>query len=134
MTVINDEKAIRDCIASWVRAAEASDYEGVFRLITEDAVMLIAGLPPFTSRQQYADFVLKAVRPGRRFKVAIDIHEVVVNGDWAHVWAHERSAVIRQDDAPVQRASGESLNILRRGADGKWLVAVAANMMTMEGI
>ncbi len=46
-----DEIAIRDLIASWVRAAEASDYEGVFSLIIDDAVMLIAGLFPFRSRR-----------------------------------------------------------------------------------
>ena len=129
-----DEKSIRELIAAWVRAAEASDYAGVFALVAEDGVMLIAGLPPFRSRRDYADFVLKAVRPGRRFQVSIDIHEISVHGDWAHVWAREKSVVTMPDGAAPRNASGDSLNILRRGADGKWLVALAANMMTMEGI
>jgi len=43
----DDEKAIRELIATWVRAAEAADYAAVVSLIAEDGVMLIAGLPPF---------------------------------------------------------------------------------------
>lgn len=129
-----DEQAIRALIAAWTRAAEASDYSGVFSLIAEDGVMLIAGLPPFRSRKEYAAFVLGAVKPGRRFKVSIDIREIVVHGDWAHVWARERSEVVREPGAPPMRASGDSLNVLRRAPDGSWLVAIASNMMAMEGV
>lgn len=127
-----DESAIREVIASWARAAEASDYEAVFSLIAEDGVLLIAGLPPFRSRKEYAAFVLGAVKPGRKFKATFDIREISVFGDWAHVWTREKSEVIREPGAPVLRASGDSLNILRRLPGGGWCIALAANMMAME--
>jgi len=128
----DDEKAIRDLITAWAQAAEAADYEKVFSLIAEDGVMLIAGLPPFRSRKDYAAFVLGAVKPGRRFKASFDLRDVSVFGDWAHVWTRERSEVIREPGAPVIRASGDSLNVLRRLPGGGWCVALAANMMAME--
>jgi uncharacterized protein (TIGR02246 family) len=129
-----DESAIRDLVAAWVRAAESADYEAVFSLIAEDGVMLIAGLPPFRSRSEYRAFVLAAVRPGRSFKASIDVREIAVHGDWAHVWACEKSEVVREPGAAPVRASGDSLNILRRRPGGGWEVALAANMMAMEGI
>lgn len=128
-----DELSIRNLIASWARAAEASDYAGVFALIAEDGVMLIAGLPAFRSRKEYEAFVLAAVKPGRSFRVNIDIREIVVAGDWAHVWARERSEVVAQPGAPPRVASGDSLNVLRR-TPGGWEITMAANMMAMEGV
>lgn len=127
-----DEADIREVIASWARAAEAGDYEAVFSLIAEDGVMLIAGLPPFRSREEYRAFVLGAVKPGRTFKATFDIREIAVFGDRAHVWTRERSEIVREPGAPVLRASGDSLNVLRRLPGGGWCVALAANMMAME--
>ena len=127
-----DETAICEVIASWARAAEASDYEAVFALIAEDGVLLIAGLPPFRSRKEYAAFVLGAVKPGRSFKATFDMREISVFGDWAHVWTRERSEVVREPGAPPFRASGDSLNVLHRLPGGGWCIALAANMMAME--
>jgi len=130
----DDERAIRTLLDAWIRAAEAGDYAGVFALIATDGVMLISGLPPFRSRAAYAEFALAAIRPGRSIRLSCDVREVSVHGDWAHVWTRERSEVVASPGAPPARASGDSLNVLRRTAAGGWEFAIAANMMAMEGI
>ena len=57
------------------------------------------------------------------------IEEIVVSGDLAYSRTHLTITITsRQGKAPVQR-SGPTLSILRKGADGKWLLTRDANML-----
>ena len=42
----NDEREIRDLVASWMAATKAGDIDSVLSLMADDVVFLVAGHPP----------------------------------------------------------------------------------------
>lgn len=42
-----DERAIREVVESWMRASRAGDLATVLSLMTEDALFIVPGRPPF---------------------------------------------------------------------------------------
>jgi uncharacterized protein (TIGR02246 family) len=52
-------------------------------------------------------------------------------GDWACLRNHLQVTVTPPGDSPVKRA-GYTLTILRKQADGKWLLARDANLLTQQ--
>ena len=50
----NDEKAIRQLIATWVDASKAGDTEKVLSLMADDVVFLVPGQPPMRGKAAFA--------------------------------------------------------------------------------
>ena len=46
----DDERAIRDLIATWLEASKAGDTEKVLSLMADDVVFLVTGHPPMRGR------------------------------------------------------------------------------------
>jgi uncharacterized protein (TIGR02246 family) len=57
-----------------------------------------------------------------------EIEEVKVLGDWAYLRSHLEVAVTPPDGAPMRRA-GYALTIVRKEADGRWVLVRDANML-----
>jgi uncharacterized protein (TIGR02246 family) len=121
----DDERAIRELIASWMAASKAGDTATVLSLMTEDVVFMVPGREPF-GKQEFA-----AASQGMQ-GVAIDgrsdIRELKVLGSWAYLRNYLEVTVTPPGHAPVTR-KGYTLTILRKEADGKWRLARDANLL-----
>ena len=122
----DDERAIRDLVATWLRASQAGDTATVLDLMTDDVVFMVPGREPF-GKEAFA-----AAAQGMqemRMEGTSDIRELAVLGDWAYLRNHLQVTMTPPGGAPVRRA-GYTLTILRRQPDGRWLLARDANLLT----
>ena len=124
----DDEQAIRELVATWLRASRAGDTETVLGLMAEDVVFLVPGHAPIRGRAAFA-----AGQAGLRdvdIEGRSEIEEIRVLGDWAYVWTTLSIVVTpKSGGAPVRR-SGPTLSILQR-QHGKWVIVRDANMLTV---
>jgi len=127
-----DEQAIRDLVATWMRASAAGDAEGLIPLMAEDVVFLLPGQPPMRGR----DAFIAAMREGFkqiRMEATSDIQEIHVFGDLAYCWNHLSVTITpRAGSASSKRRSGYVLSVLRKDASGKWVISRDANLLTEE--
>ena len=122
-----DETAIRDLIATWLRASEAGDKETVLGLMSEDVVFLQPGQPPMRGRSGFA--AAQKAMGDIDIDASSEIQEVRILGDWA--WCWNRLTVVvtpRNDGAPVKRV-GDVLSVLQKQA-GRWVIVRDANMLS----
>jgi uncharacterized protein (TIGR02246 family) len=122
----DDERAIRTLIATWIRATEAGDSEGVLRLVADEVVFLTPGAPPMRK----PDFAAaqRALRE-MRLSITSEIQEIRILGEWAYCW-NRLTVVITPGGggSPMTRA-GDSLSILQKKS-GSWLLVRDANLVT----
>ena len=124
----DDENAIRTVIETWLRATREGDVETVLSLMAPDVVFLTAGQPPMVGRDAF-ERGMRQWMGEQSIESTSLIEEIVVSGDMAYCRTHLTITIMsRQGKAPVQR-SGPTLSILRKGADGKWLLTRDANML-----
>jgi uncharacterized protein (TIGR02246 family) len=122
-----DENAIRDLIATWLRASKAGDSATVLSLMAEDVVFLQPRKPPMRGRSGFA--VAQQAMSDIDIDASSEIQEIRVLGDWA--WCWNRLTVIvtpRNGGAPVKR-SGDVLSLLQKQAHG-WVIVRDANMLS----
>ncbi len=121
-----DERAIRELVATWMSASRAGDTETVLGLIADDAQFMVVGREPFGKEAFRA-----AAQPQKDFGVegTSDIREIQVLGDWAYLRNYLTVTVTPPGGAPIRRA-GWTLTILRKTDAGKWVLARDANLMT----
>lgn len=120
-----DEQAIRDLIATWLRASKARDHETVLRLMDPDVVFLTPGNPPMRGRAGFAE--AQAAQAGIQFDATADIREVRVFGDFAYCWTFLTVVATPPGGAPVKR-EGNVLSVLHR-QDGNWTIFRDANLL-----
>ncbi|HEU4577931.1 MAG TPA: SgcJ/EcaC family oxidoreductase [Polyangiaceae bacterium] len=123
-----DERAIRTLIANWIAASRSGDVARVLSLMADDVLFLTPGQPPF-GKEKFAE----ASRAMRELRIdgKSDVQEVVVSGEWA--WCRTQLQVtIRFPDGKTMSRSGQTLSILRRQADGSWLLARDANLLAAD--
>ena len=123
----DDERAIRDLVATWMQASQAGDTGTVLGLMTDDVVFTVVGREPF-GKEAFA----AASRGAQyvRIEGTSNIREIQVLGDWAYLRNHLTVTVTSPGRQPVRRA-GYTLSILRK-THGKWLLARDANLMTLQ--
>jgi uncharacterized protein (TIGR02246 family) len=122
----DDERAIRELVATWMSASKAGDSETVLSLIADDAVFTVVGQEPFGKD------AFRAASQGQKdlaIEGTSDIREIQVLGDWAFLRNYLTVTVTPPGGAPIRRA-GWTLTILRKSAAGKWQLARDANLMT----
>ena len=125
----DDERAIRDLIATWMSASQAGDTDTVLSLMTDDVVFMVPGREPFG----------KAA-----FAAAVAGHEGRAHGGQQR---HPRAAGAGRLGLPAQppadrgdatpagnaiRRAGYTLTILRKEPDGQWRLARDANLLTPQ--
>ena len=123
-----DERAIRQVVATWLKASADGDVEAVLDLMTDDVIFMVVGQEPF-GKEAYraAAEASKHVR----LEGKSDIREISVLGDVAYMRNHLDVSIPLPGGKVVRRA-GYTLTILRKQADGRWLVARDANLMTQQ--
>ncbi len=123
-----DERAIRDVVATWMKASETGDLATVLSLMADDVVFLVPGREPFGKEAfAAASRNMKDVR----MQGTSDIRELKVLGDWAYLRNHIEMTMTPPGGTPVRRA-GTTLTILRKEADGRWRLARDANLLTVQ--
>ena len=125
MTTEN-ERAIRSLIETWMAASKAGDLATVSSLMADDVIFMVPGKEPF-GKEAFAKALenMKNVRIDGRS----DIKEIQVLGDWAYLSYYLEFSMAREEASPVQR-SGYTLTILQKQADGRWLLARDANLVS----
>jgi len=125
----DDERAIREAIATWMRASAEGDGETVLSLMAEDVTFFVAGRPPF-GKQEFA--ASQRGLAGARIEGTSHVREVVVSGDWAFTSTDLTVVMTPADGGEPVRRSGNTLSIFRRLPDGRWVLARDANLLTAE--
>jgi uncharacterized protein (TIGR02246 family) len=120
-----DERAIREVVATWMRATKAGDIETVLDLMTDDVIFLVPGRPPF-GKEAFA--AASASMKGVEFDGTSDVLEVQVFGDCAYLRNHIEVTMTPKGGASVRR-SGNTLSIMRKAPDGRWRLARDANLV-----
>ena len=121
----DDERAIRDLVATWMAASKAGDHDTVLGLMADDAVFMVPGREPFGKAAFAA--ASKGMQ-GVRIEGTSDIVELQVLGNWAYLRNHLNVTITPPGGAPTTR-SGYTLTILRKEADGNWRLARDANLL-----
>jgi uncharacterized protein (TIGR02246 family) len=129
----DDERAIREVIATWLRASAAGDSATVLNLMADDVVFLTPGRPPFGKKEFAA-----AQRGFDKFRIdaTSQVQEVQVSGNWAYAWT-ELTVVMtprstESGGGAVVRRHGHTLSVFRKLADDRWVLARDANMLAVE--
>jgi uncharacterized protein (TIGR02246 family) len=120
-----DERAIRELVATWMRASEAGDAETVLSLMADDALFMTPGREPFGKHEFAA--AARSMK-GVRMEAASDIKELKVLGEWAYLRNYVKVTMTPPGGEPVRRA-GYTLTILRKEPDGKWRLVRDANLL-----
>ncbi len=121
-----DERAIRELVDNWMTASRAGDTAAVLRLMADDVIFMVPGREPF-GKQAFA--ANSRSMDGVRLEGKADIRELQVLGDWAYLRNLIEITITPPGGEPSRR-SGYTLTILRKGADGKWLLARDANLVS----
>jgi uncharacterized protein (TIGR02246 family) len=122
----DDERAIRDLVATWMKASETGDLNSVLSLMADDVIFTVPGREPFGKEAfRAASEAMKNVS----LRGTSDIREIKVLGDWAYIRNYIEIAVTPSGGGDAVRRKGYTLSILRKQADGKWLLWRDANLV-----
>ena len=80
-----DERAIRQVTETWMQASRDGDTATVLSLMTEDAVFMVPGRPPF-GREAFEQAA--NAMAGTQIRGTSEIVELQVLGDWAYSRNH----------------------------------------------
>jgi len=126
----DDERAIRGLIESWLAASKAGDTDKVLSLMSDDVVFMAAGQKPFGKT------AFMAASEAQKKSVSIDgksdILELQVLGDWAFLRQYLEVTIAPKDGSPSLTMAGNTLTILRKETDGRWLLARDANLLVPQ--
>ncbi len=125
---MNDERAIREVVDTWLAASQNGDTQTVLSLMTDDVMFMVPGQAPFGKKEFAA---VSERMKNVRLEATSTIEELQLLGDWAYIRSHIEMTATPPGGASVRR-SGYTLTILRKEADGKWRLARDANLMTGE--
>ena len=123
------EQSIRSWLDAWCRASAVGDYRTMLPMLADDMVFLVPGAPPFGKEQFTAAW--EGPMKGARVASLAELEECIVTGDYACTRT-KLSVTITTADGNVSRAQGYTLSLFRREADGRWLLARDANLLTPE--
>jgi uncharacterized protein (TIGR02246 family) len=127
VAMTEDERAIRALIATWIAASKAGDLETVLGLMAEDVVFMVPSRA-FGRGEFVAAF---QGMKGMDFEARSEVLEIEVLGNTAWCRTHLSVTMAPPNAKPVKRA-GHTLSILRKNADGAWVIARDANMLAAE--
>lgn len=124
---MDDEDAIRAVVDRWIAATRAGDGAAVLDLMTDDAVFLVPGQPPF-GKPAFAAAARAQAAEGLRFDARSEIEELQVLGDWAFLRTRLRVTATPPDGGETVTRAGRTLTILRKDG-GRWRLARDANLL-----
>lgn len=128
-TKLDDERAIRELVDSWMEASKAGDLATVLDLMADDVLFMTPGREPFGKEEfRAASDAMK----NTRMEGHAEIREIEVVGEWAWIRNHIDLTVTSPTGESTHR-EGFTLTILRKGSDGRWRLYRDANLMPPGG-
>ena len=124
-----EERAIREVIATWMRASAEGDTETVLSLMADNVVFFVPGHPPF-GKAEFA--AAQEGLQGSRIEADSTVREVRVFGDWAFCSTDLRVEMTPAGGGAPVRRSGNTLSIFQRLPGGQWVLARDANLLAVE--
>lgn len=125
----NDEREIRQLVATWMKATKAGDFDTVLSLMADDVVFLLPGQPPMIGKSAFAAAAkAQSGREPPQFDGTSEIQEIKVLGEWALMWTKLTVVVTPPGGAPSMTRAGHTLSVLEK-QNGKWVLARDANML-----
>jgi uncharacterized protein (TIGR02246 family) len=121
----DDERAIRELVATWMQASQSGDTATVLSLMTDDVIFQVPGREPF-GKEAFA--AAAGAMKDIRMEGSAEIRELRVFGDWAYLRNYITIAINPPGGKSMRRA-GYTLTILHKEADGQWRVARDANLL-----
>lgn len=122
-----DEEAIRQLVNTWMVASKNRDISTVLSLVADDAIFMIPDLEPFGKQE----FAANATNTKVEVDGISEIQEIEVLGEWAWMRNHLKVTItFPNGEATVH--SGYTLTILRKNANGSWVIARDANLLTQQ--
>ena len=124
----SDEQAIRELVDKWLAASKTGDLKTMLNLLAQDVIFMVPGKEPFgkdafaQNYEQMKDTKLEA---------ASDIKEIHILGDWAWMRSFLKVTFTPAGGNSTSH-SGYILTILRKNADGEWVIARDANLLMPE--
>ena len=107
---------------SWRAAIVREDIEAALRLLTDDYVLWVAGVPPIEGRDAvralFADALVRY-----RIDPAFEAEECIVSGDWAVARGWDAQTVEPREGGDTVRQRQRVFLVMRRGEDGRWRYA-----------
>ena len=123
----DDEQAIRDLIGTWIAASKAGDLNTVLGLMSDDMIFMVPG-------RSFGKAEFKAAFEGMKgmnFEAVSEVLEVRVIG--THAWCRTRLTVtMTPPNGNAVRRSGNTLSILQKQPNGKWVMIRDANLLAAE--
>jgi uncharacterized protein (TIGR02246 family) len=121
----DEERAIRDLVATWMKASETGDLSTILSLMADDVIFMVPGREPFGKDAfRAASEAMKNVS----LKGTSDIREIKVLGDWAYI-RNYIGVTLTPPGGDAVRRKGYTLSILRKQANGKWVLWRDANLV-----
>jgi uncharacterized protein (TIGR02246 family) len=119
-----EERAIRELVATWMRASASGDVDTVLSLMADDVIFMVPGREPFGKD---AFRTASEAMKNSRLTGSSDIREVNVLGDWACIRNYIEITIASREGG-VMRRKGYTLSIRKR-SDGKWLLWRDAHLL-----
>jgi uncharacterized protein (TIGR02246 family) len=127
----NDERQIRDLIATWLRASTEGDLATILKLMAEDVIFLMAGQPPMRGREAFAN-ASRAAEGHFKMKAESEVQEIKVFGSGAYCWTKMKLTIKPLPSGPEEHRAGYTLSVLRKEPAGNWVLLRDANMLAPE--
>ena len=126
---MDDEKQIRELVATWHEATRRGDVDTVLGMMTDDVVFLLPGRAPMRKEEFASISRASAGKPAPKIEAISDIQEIQVSGEWAFMWTKLSVVVAPTAGGQAMKRAGHTLTVLRR-VNGKWLLARDANLLS----
>lgn len=126
---MDDERAIRELILSWMTATLAGDVAHLKLLMAEDVVFLTAGQASMRGRDAFAGAFAAALKKFEIHPIS-DIQEIKIFGDHAYCWNQLSVTMTSKSGGAVMQRAGAVLTILQKKTNGRWVIARDANMLS----
>lgn len=122
-----DERAIRQIVATWMQASQSGDTATVLSLMTEDVVFMVPGQEPF-GREAFEAAANQLNAARLQIDGTNDIVEIQILGNWAFTRNRIDLSITPPTGEPVRRI-GYTLTLFRKEPDGYWRLARDANLL-----
>ena len=122
-----DERAIREPIATWIAASKSGELQTVLELMSDDVVFMVP-------RRAFGKEEFAAASEGTKdmdFDAIGEVLEVEVLETRAWCRTHLALTMTPPNGKRVKR-SGYTLSILRKNADSEWVMMRDTNMLAAE--
>ncbi len=130
--MISDEQSIRELIHTWLRASADNQLDKILSLMTDDVIFLRQGQTPMRGKQAFAE-AFATVMGKFKTETHSEVAEIHIDGNLAYCLSHLQITMTPISiGASSIHLAGPILSVLRKQADGKWLISRDANMLSPQ--